>query len=265
MNTNQKGFSVLEAIFIVVIIGLLGLVGWYVYDTQAHKTSKSSPNNTQAQANVKTEEGDGTYRNDALGLSFSYPPRWGKPETKTREDDNRFVPANGYTEYDITFPNAPLFFMPIINNKNNYLVQHAGCFNAVGLLQFQQKTNPNSLKLGEWRQSEADPNGDYTTYDKMLINDTETVMVIDFEVSSVVSPQGYCNGLSVYGFKNVKVNSKNLSQLQFIWSKTASTFGEDQPELGIKDLEDFKQNQSKYISDQDLKDLQATIESIKTY
>lgn len=51
MNSNQKGFSVVEILIIIVVVGLLGAVGWLVYDRQNSKESKeqaiTSQNNTQ--------------------------------------------------------------------------------------------------------------------------------------------------------------------------------------------------------------------------
>lgn len=46
MKANQKGFSVVEILIVIVIVGLLGTVGWLVYSTQ--------PDNSQSQAATKT-------------------------------------------------------------------------------------------------------------------------------------------------------------------------------------------------------------------
>lgn len=49
MKINQKGFSVVEILVIIVVVGLLGAVGWLVYDRQKSKnneqpvTQSSSP------------------------------------------------------------------------------------------------------------------------------------------------------------------------------------------------------------------------------
>jgi hypothetical protein len=39
---NQRGFSAVEAILILVIVGALGFIGWRVYDMQADKSNDSS-------------------------------------------------------------------------------------------------------------------------------------------------------------------------------------------------------------------------------
>lgn len=58
MKTNQKGFSVVEVLIIVVVVGLVGTVGWLVYDRQkSNKTDTRSPttNTNQQQGEPKEE------------------------------------------------------------------------------------------------------------------------------------------------------------------------------------------------------------------
>lgn len=43
MKKNQKGFSVVEILIIIVVVGLIGTVGWLVYDRQKTKTPDSQP------------------------------------------------------------------------------------------------------------------------------------------------------------------------------------------------------------------------------
>jgi prepilin-type N-terminal cleavage/methylation domain-containing protein len=38
MKANQKGFGVVEILVVIVIVGLIGAVGWLVYDRQNNKT-----------------------------------------------------------------------------------------------------------------------------------------------------------------------------------------------------------------------------------
>ena len=53
MKSNQKGFSVVEILIVIVVVGLLGAVGWLVYDRQKSKTSETS--NTQVSTSQKEE------------------------------------------------------------------------------------------------------------------------------------------------------------------------------------------------------------------
>lgn len=42
MKVNQKGFSVVEILIVVTILGLVGVVGWLVYDRQNNKADEKS-------------------------------------------------------------------------------------------------------------------------------------------------------------------------------------------------------------------------------
>lgn len=45
LQNNQRGFSAVEAILLLVILGLVGFVGWYVYDS-GQKTSEDTKSST---------------------------------------------------------------------------------------------------------------------------------------------------------------------------------------------------------------------------
>ena len=56
MRVNQEGFSIVEILIVIFVVGLLGVVGWLVYDRQnnmAPGTTKAS--NTQATTPQKDE------------------------------------------------------------------------------------------------------------------------------------------------------------------------------------------------------------------
>lgn len=81
MKTNQKGFSVVEILIVIVVVGLIGTVGWFVYGSQKNRTSNVSTN-TQTnqepsnQENVLSEFIE--YENEEFGFEFSYPKSWGE-------------------------------------------------------------------------------------------------------------------------------------------------------------------------------------------
>jgi hypothetical protein len=48
MKNNQKGFSAVEGLLILVIVGLIGFIGWYVWDKkQDDKKASDTPQTTQ--------------------------------------------------------------------------------------------------------------------------------------------------------------------------------------------------------------------------
>lgn len=55
MKANQKGFSVVEILIVIVIVGLLGAVGWLAYDRQKSKTDDKATNFQTNQQEQKQE------------------------------------------------------------------------------------------------------------------------------------------------------------------------------------------------------------------
>jgi type II secretory pathway pseudopilin PulG len=88
MKVNQKGFGVVEILIILVIVGLLGAVGWLVYDrqkiktdnmTRANQTSQQALNQQTPQQAAKTADpymGWKEFENASLALTFKYPAEW---------------------------------------------------------------------------------------------------------------------------------------------------------------------------------------------
>ena len=91
MKLNTKGFSPLNILLLVVIVGLIGGVGYYVYNSQK-KTNTELDNAAMSQGepqksekkkeeSKKTEEKDETadwklYTSEKGGYSFRYPQSW---------------------------------------------------------------------------------------------------------------------------------------------------------------------------------------------
>ncbi len=82
MKKNQTGFSPIEIILIIVVVGLLGAVGWFVYDK--HKTPKTNTVNTKTPKVtpapvVKDKTADWvSYSNNDGQYSLKYPKTWVK-------------------------------------------------------------------------------------------------------------------------------------------------------------------------------------------
>lgn len=82
---NHRGFTILEALLILVIVGLLGGVGWYVWDSK-DKTDKTytdadAANSSVADYSNKETKGDipagyKKYENKELNFSLLYPQEW---------------------------------------------------------------------------------------------------------------------------------------------------------------------------------------------
>jgi prepilin-type N-terminal cleavage/methylation domain-containing protein len=84
MKANQKGFSVVEVLIVIVVVGLLGAVGWFIYDRQKDKTSDSTAttSTTKTSTTPQTNETVDPYKDwqlycDTRAKScLKYPQGW---------------------------------------------------------------------------------------------------------------------------------------------------------------------------------------------
>jgi prepilin-type N-terminal cleavage/methylation domain-containing protein len=87
MKNNQKGFSVVEILIVVVIVGLISAVGWLVYDRQQSKVdnrgaipvtqTSQQEQKTADQNDSKQQENTVQYSiYDKNGVRFEYPLDW---------------------------------------------------------------------------------------------------------------------------------------------------------------------------------------------
>lgn len=80
MQKNQKGFSVVEGLLILVIVGLVAAVGWYVWSQKSKNSETTSQATEQAQPaeSSATEQAPALeqYKDDELGFTFDYPEGW---------------------------------------------------------------------------------------------------------------------------------------------------------------------------------------------
>jgi hypothetical protein len=99
---NSKGFGALELVVILVVVGLLGFGGWYVWNskkgadkpssaTQPTNGDQKSPDEQEAPA-----EGWATYSNASPAFSFQHPVHW----TVAKEES-----SNTYVSITISSPN----------------------------------------------------------------------------------------------------------------------------------------------------------------
>lgn len=71
---NQKGFSAVEALLILIIIGLLSVIGWHVWDSNK-KTNGSAKIAESKPLNGNPSEWS-WYEKKGAGFKFSYPKNW---------------------------------------------------------------------------------------------------------------------------------------------------------------------------------------------
>lgn len=93
-DSRSAGFSALHFLLVLVIFGIIGAAGWWVYNAQqeanatldaATKSSTPAPSQKTAKpVAAKIPAGYLEYKNKEQGFSFAYPAQWGElKETQT--------------------------------------------------------------------------------------------------------------------------------------------------------------------------------------
>lgn len=75
MKNNQKGFSTVELVLVLIIVGLVGFIGWYVWDTKKDTDNESSTTQTST-STASNGNLSKTYTDAKDGTKFSYPEDW---------------------------------------------------------------------------------------------------------------------------------------------------------------------------------------------
>src|SRR6266508_4495250 len=104
---NQKGFSIFEALLILVIVGLVGLAGWYVL----HKVKQDKSSGGPKTSGLNLVAGE---RVDNQGCSGSGPITFGASPMDPK-DVGIILPYGGMVGAHVT-PIDHMYFSPIVFN-----------------------------------------------------------------------------------------------------------------------------------------------------
>jgi len=130
MKKNEKGFAALEAVLVVIILGILGFTGWFVLNAKQN-ADKSLSSNTSAtpvikpgKANDDAYAGWKTYTLKNEKLTFKYPSNWNIQYESSSDgiDNASFESADGF-KFGVsagTNSIAPPDSTSVDCNPNNY-------------------------------------------------------------------------------------------------------------------------------------------------
>lgn len=127
MKLNQKGFSVVEILIVIVVVGLIGTVGWLVYDRQQNKqTTTNAPSTTQVNEQKPAEQTQATPKpleKGTFGEKGEYGTFQAEGYTTTVKGEEGMFCEENCKEYDYVFFN-------ITKSENtkifDYMNSHAG-------------------------------------------------------------------------------------------------------------------------------------------
>lgn len=151
---NAKGFGALEAVLMVVILGIIGGAGYYVYNSQKKEDtvidstakSQSEPDKTATPATDKLNDTLPVPVRDTSGIYLNV-PEWGvkiqmsnAAKVTYEYDGNPGSVSNG--EYEST----------LVLKVKPELLQDKSCSLSVGMYRTKNdlSNNPNALKVGEY-------------------------------------------------------------------------------------------------------------------
>lgn len=161
MKENQFGFSVILGSSVLLVLVLIGGVGWYVWQANGKSenslsnttgTEKSAADATENTLRTKEEEkipaGYIKYHNQELGISFVYPTNWGEVvkadfDNKGNSDYFKFTKFDGLTlgglESDYAHP-----------GRGGSLIDYGGYIQSNDNFQFRSRTDksPNAEAAG---------------------------------------------------------------------------------------------------------------------
>ncbi len=115
MNTNQKGFSVVETLIVIIVVGLIGGAGWYVWQSKNKKPDSANTSQTTQTQQVTPEkavEVTNTYQSKLYpSLSFIVPSGWQVNEPAKYDEkiwgagsaDSEIKITKGETTLSLTF------------------------------------------------------------------------------------------------------------------------------------------------------------------
>lgn len=200
---NQKGFSALLLIIIVIIIGLMSGIGWLIWERVQSskvitvKTDQTTTNKQNNPSNNNIPDGYVEYKNQDYKIKFAYPKQWGNVSTQVDSEQSHLTVGGGINIYFSGEPNV-IAAVRTIDWTHDPNQGHGGVDRAYYLA----PTNANSYNFSL---------SDRTNY-KVYKNDADSTMAL-----TPLCQEGGCYAMGLILVKNLSgnINTKGVS---FVYS-----------------------------------------------
>lgn len=193
MKANQKGFGAVKVLLVIVVIALLGLLGWFVLRPKkntTYSTACSATVQTNGNESFQLPGGWNWYDTKEAEVRYAYPSSWESPTNQTNSGDGKYVVS--YTlgasgaETTVTLSPGCSDFQPNLTAINNGTFNTTENKTITKIIRHNQSTYTS---LSHWS---TDSGNQYqlTTYKIVSVGPIRSV-VVDYSViaGSEVCPE----------------------------------------------------------------------------
>lgn len=187
MKDDQKGLEAINGLLILAIVGLLGFAGWDVWH---HKNKNDKTYTTACSATVQTSgnpsqlpSGWNWYKINDIGLEYAYPTSWGPPTTQTNSGVQKYVAS--FT-IGSTGTNTAVSLSPDCSDFQSALSDiNGGKFDILSGPTTTRAIKHSQMSYSSLSHWSSDAGNQYklTTYDVVSIGTIKSV-VVDYSVIS---------------------------------------------------------------------------------
>lgn len=190
IRNNQYGFSAVETALVLVIVGLIGFVGWYVWHSNKKADDTLSSANKTAQTNTPVRAKPATtvsYTDDSKTYTLTYPKAWTIDSLKWNGGSGHSIEAvqNSFVQLDP--PDAPKMNSLSDSQVNGVTViaRNSGDINAVledqlGAQANGQPFKPEELKINGNKALKQTVTKDNYTDENYFVTNGKVTLVFFF-------------------------------------------------------------------------------------
>lgn len=229
MSKQQDGFSAVEGLLILIIAGLIGFTGWYVWHStkKTDDTLSSADKTAQSSNSTSTPKKSPTtinYTDDSKTYTLTYPKAWTVDGLKWNGGSGHTIEAiqNSFVQLDPPNPSKISSLGDGRANGPTFIVRNSGDLNAALEDQLGAGTQPDGkpfepkeLTINGNKASQQTVQSDNYTDENYFITNGKVTIVAFFRVKqtadSTISAPGFDNTSSLNEFTAIVKSVKFLN------------------------------------------------------